>query len=148
LHIRPATSADIPAMMTLERESPPAAHWSRNQYEAALRGSAPQRLVLVLEEGLGIQGFSVARVLGREWELENIVISAQSQRRGLGTSLLGELLKQAQSKDAASITLEVRETNLVAQALYRKCGFSEIGRRPRYYGEPEEDALIYQLVTP
>jgi ribosomal-protein-alanine N-acetyltransferase len=103
---------------------------------------------LVLEEGPGIQGFSVARVLGREWELENIVISAQSQRRGLGTSLLGELLKQAQSKDAASITLEVRETNLVAQALYRKCGFSEIGRRPRYYGEPEEDALIYQLVTP
>jgi ribosomal-protein-alanine acetyltransferase len=143
LQIHPATSADVPVLLALEREAPTAAHWSLKQYETALRGS--ERLVLVLEEGPIIQGFLVARVVSREWELENIVISAQSQRQGHGTHLLRELLDYARGKGAESITLEVRESNLAAQALYAKCGFSLAGRRPRYYREPEENALLYRL---
>jgi [ribosomal protein S18]-alanine N-acetyltransferase len=146
LHIRPATSADIAALMVLERAATTAAHWSREQYETALSDSAPQRLVLVLEKGAAIEGFLVARVLDREWEVENVVISSASQRQGLGAWLLAELILYARSKGAKSITLEVRESNLAARALYRKCGFSEIGRRPHYYCEPEEDALVYTLV--
>jgi [ribosomal protein S18]-alanine N-acetyltransferase len=148
LHIRPATSADIPALMALEGGATTAGHWSREQYETALGVSAPQRVVLVLEKGTRLEGFLVARVLGREWEVENIVVSSQSQRQGLGARLLDALLRYAHSQDAESITLEVRESNLAAKALYQKCGFSEIGRRRRYYREPEEDALIYRLVTP
>ena len=101
--------------------------------------------MLVLEEGHNIQGFLVAHIVGREWELENIVIAAQSQRRGHGAHLLKELLDHAGKNAAESIILEVRESNLAAQALYAKCGFSPVGRRPRYYHEPQEDALIYRL---
>jgi [ribosomal protein S18]-alanine N-acetyltransferase len=148
LHIRPATSADIPALMALEAAATTAAHWSREQYETALGDSAPQRVVLVLEKETRLEGFLVARVLGREWEVENIVVSNRSQRQGLGARLLDALLRHAHSQDAESIILEVRESNLAAKALYQKCGFSEIGRRPRYYREPAEDALLYRRVAP
>jgi ribosomal-protein-alanine N-acetyltransferase len=144
LQIRPATTADAPVLLALEREAPTAAHWSPRQYESALQSS--ERLVLVLDEGPSTRGFLVARVTGREWELENIVIAPQFQRQGHGMHLLRELLSHAGSQDAESITLEIRESNLAAQALYKKCGFSPVGRRPRYYREPEEDALIYRLV--
>jgi ribosomal-protein-alanine N-acetyltransferase len=145
LSIRAATVADLPAMMQLEKRAATAAHWSAEQYEALFRASAPGRAALIMREESGLQGFVIARVVGEEWEIENIAVAGPSRRRGLGTRLLGELLDSARAKGAAAVFLEVRESNQAARALYEKWAFRESGRRPRYYKDPAEDAILYRL---
>ncbi len=142
---RHATAADIPAMMTLQDHAATAAHWSTQQYETALAGEAPSRVVLIIEEESGMRGFIAGKGLGEEWEIENIAVAEPARRRGLGTRLLGEFLDLARSRGANIVFLEVRESNLGARQLYEKWAFVESGRRKLYYREPEEDAITYQL---
>ncbi len=145
LSIRSAASADLPAMMLLEKHAATAAHWTAQQYEALFRGHSPERRALIIEDESGLQGFVIARVVDREWEIENIAVAGPARRRGLGTRLLGELLDQARGRGADAVFLEVRESNRAARALYEKWAFLESGRRPGYYNDPEEDALLYRL---
>jgi [ribosomal protein S18]-alanine N-acetyltransferase len=143
LFIRPATSADLSAMLALEKQAATAAHWSVEQYEAMFRAS--DRVALVVEEGSQLQGFAIAHVVGAEWEIENIAIAGQARRRALGTRLLGELLDLARAKGADAVFLEVRASNRAAQALYEKWSFTQSGKRKRYYKDPEEDAILYRF---
>ena len=145
--IRPATPADIPAMMRLVSHSATAAHWSREQYERVFGGDSPRREAWVIVENV-LQGFLVAHEVAGEWEIENIAVAGPARRRGLGTRLLGEFLRRAQAEGATAIFLEVRESNHAARALYEKWAFIESGRRLRYYGRPEEDAIVYRLALP
>ncbi len=89
VHIRPATVADIPRILSLEQQSATAGHWTEEQYRQAFEPGGPERLVLVAEASLYIEarpdgdqdsgravvGFLVAHHLASEWELENIVVS-------------------------------------------------------------------------
>ena len=145
LSIRSAASADLPAMMSLEKHAATAAHWTAQQYEALFRAHSPERTALIIEDESGLRGFVIARVVHREWEIENIAVAGPARRRGLGTRLLGELLDQARGRGADAVFLEVRESNRAARALYEKWAFLESGRRPRYYKDPEEDAILYRL---
>jgi len=145
MHIRCATSADIPRLMALEQHAVTASHWSVEQYEAAFSESAPNRIALAIEEECVLQGFLVARAVDREWEIENIAVAGPARRRGLGTQLLGEFLDLVHERGAKAVFLEVRESNAGARTLYEKWAFVEAGRRPRYYREPEEDAVVYRL---
>jgi [ribosomal protein S18]-alanine N-acetyltransferase len=145
LLIRAATVADLPAMMALEKRASTAAHWSAEQYDALFCESDPARVALVLDDASGLQGFVITRVLGEDWEIENIAVAGPARRRGLGTRLLGELLDLARAKGAAAVLLEVRESNHAARALYEKWAFVEGGRRRRYYKDPEEDAILYRI---
>lgn len=143
LAIRAAVVSDLPAMMALEKRAATAAHWSAEQYAALFRD--PGRVALIMQGESELQGFVIARGVGKEWEIENIAIAGPARRRGLGTRLLGELLDLARTKGAAAIFLEVRESNQAARGLYKKWAFLESGRRPRYYKDPEEDAILYRL---
>lgn len=145
LSIRPATSADLPAMTALERHAATAAHWSAERYEALFRAPDRDRVALVMQEESGLQGFVIASVVGGEWEIENMAIAGPARRHGLGARLLGELLDLARAKGAEAVFLEVRESNRAARALYEKWAFQESGRRRRYYQDPEEDAIRYRL---
>ena len=138
-------------MMALEKHAATAAHWSIAQYQALFHVPSRDRVALVIQEETQqeeskIQGFIIARVVGAEWEIENIAIAGPARRRGLGTRLLGELLEMARAKGAISVFLEVRASNRAARALYEKWSFTESGRRKRYYKDPEEDAILCQLV--
>jgi ribosomal-protein-alanine N-acetyltransferase len=105
-------------------------------------------MVWILEEASAPCGFMVAHALDRDWEIENLVIAPSARGRGFGTRLLLEMLHNARAQGAQTVFLEVRESNFAARALYRKCGFRESGRRPRYYCQPEEDAILYHLSYP
>lgn len=131
--------------MALESHAVTAAHWSVEQYREAFSSAGPTRLFLVIEEGAIVQGFLAARVVDREWEIENIAIAGSARRRGLGTRLLGEFLNTAHSQGGQAVFLEVRESNLAARKLYEKWAFVESGRRPGYYQGPHEDAITYRL---
>lgn len=144
ISVRAATTDDIRVLMAIEKQAPTAAHWSEEQYRAALEpGAVPERLCLVAEE-TEVLGFIVARVLGEEWEIENVIVASSRQRRGTGLRLVEELLQQAKMRGARYVFLEVRESNQAARRLYAKSGFVEEGRRKSYYRDPEEDALLFR----
>jgi ribosomal-protein-alanine acetyltransferase len=147
VHVRPATPADIPAIVALERETPSAAHWPEASYRRVFGpDAAPARIALVSESaGRVLHGFVIARLAGDECELENIAVDRKRQRRGLGTQLLQELIAAARAQRAARIFLEVRKSNAAARALYERCGFAIAGRRPSYYTSPSEDAVLYTV---
>ena len=132
-------------MMALEKHAATAAHWTVEQYEVVFRASSLDRLAMLIEEESQVQGFVIARVVGEEWEIENMAIAGPARRRGLGTRLFGELLDLARAKGVRAVFLEVRESNLPAIALYRKLGFSTVGRRPHYYRQPDESAILLHL---
>jgi len=176
--IRPATLADIAAILKLERDCPGAAHWDAQEYARILRGNtAAERVMLIAEQeppqqeeadssvvscgkqrvrapisnisklGTGhskLAGFIVARIVGPEWEIENLAVCAAARRQHLGTRLVLEIVELARSRGATSVWLEVRQSNSAARALYEGCGFVQTGSRVDYYRDPAEDAVLYR----
>jgi ribosomal-protein-alanine acetyltransferase len=160
---------DVPAMMDLERQSPLAAHWSRQQYEGLfvdpnvdrivdLRQQPSEPFVLIAQDNReseqqpestlssrGILAFLVAHRVDTEWELENIVVAEAARRRGVGDGLLRAFIAHARESRGNCIFLEVRGSNQAARALYRKAGFEEAGVRKSYYLCPVEDAILCRL---
>lgn len=146
--IRPATPEDVAAILALEKSIPSAAHWPESTYRGIFGQEGPKRIALVATGPLGkpsdvICGFVIARLAGSDCELENIFVTPQNQHRGLGSLLLQSLAAAARSQSATRIFLEVRESNTAARALYEKSGFAITGRRPNYYTDPVEDAVLY-----
>ena len=147
--IRAAVPEDIPQIMDLAQQSDTAAHWSSREYDALFAPEAPKRMALVAateEHPRSVVAFLIALCAPDDWEIENIVVDPNSLRRGIGMLLLRDLLSHARQQGAASLLLEVRESNVAALELYKKKGFSEVGRRPRYYRDPDEAAVLLRLV--
>ncbi|MBV9573829.1 MAG: GNAT family N-acetyltransferase [Acidobacteriales bacterium] len=146
-YIRFATPSDIPCIVAIAAASPTAAHWSVEQYQSALleRG----RVVLLLESASDavrqVEGVLVARILGPEAEIENLVIAAAAQRKRLASRLLDHFLEFARQQGAVKAFLEVRESNSGARAFYEARGFTPDTLRKSYYRDPPENALLYTL---
>jgi ribosomal-protein-alanine N-acetyltransferase len=145
IRVRHAVAADLPRIMEIATHAVAAAQWTQRQYEQML---APERLVLVIEENDQVMGFVAGRSAAEEWEIENIAVTGPARRRGFGSHLLGAFLHHIRSNGAREVSLEVRESNLAARALYEKWAFVEAGRRKAYYQDPPEDALILKFYFP
>lgn len=143
--IRRGAPEDVDAILEIEQATSTAAHWSRSQYSAVFDFGGIPRLCLVAECGK-VCGFLVAQTAETEWELENIAVAPMARRQGVGAELLRGLLKEAQCQGARQIRLEVRASNAAARALYEGCGFAQAGTRPRYYQNPQEDAILYRRI--
>lgn len=97
-------------------------------------------LIYLLKATIGekIVGYISANILDGEGEILNFCVDANYKRSGIGTKLFNELVEVAHAK---ILTLEVKETNLVAIAFYLKQGFSIIAKRKNYY-EGSINALV------
>lgn len=80
-------------------------------------------------------------VLG-EADMMNLAVDPAFRRMGIAEKLVHTLISELKDRSVYSLTLEVRLSNLPAQELYKKLGFLQVGRRPGYYSNPKEDALI------
>ena len=138
--IRSATLNDLPAILAIEQRAPSAAHWPADEYEKLIQTG----WLLVEEQAGQLCGFVSAKAVADEWEIENIVVATEFLRQGIADRLLQALIDQAESARASRILLEVRESNHAARRLYEKHAFREVGRRPKYYNHPPEDAILYQ----
>lgn len=141
--IRPAGPTDATAIAALERRcfSDP---WSERSFREALDASST--FVLVAEDaGDAIAGYFVGHVAAGSAEVLNLAVAPEARRRGLGRELLEAGLLELAGRGAEEVFLEVRESNLAAQALYRSYGFREVGRRRDYYTRPRESALVLRL---
>ncbi len=85
------------------------------------------------------------RQVGREVEIFDVAVDSGHRRQGIATVLLESVLNLAKDRGAKAFFLEVRESNASALSLYRKLGFSVAGRRPNYYRNPTEAALLLRL---
>ena len=134
--IRSATPSDAPLLLEIEQQSFSNPHWDRNSF---LRYTC-----LVAEVDGTIAAFLVSHetfpaVDGAppEREILNLAVAPKYRGMGIATALLKHQLSLG-----ATHFLEVRESNLAAQSLYRKCGFVETGRRLGYYEFPHEAAIV------
>ena len=125
--------------------------WGWAAYYAELQGGN-RDLMLVARpatmsalESSVIIGYIVARETAGELHINNVAVRADYRRRGIGQSLLKQVLDEAIKRGAKAAFLEVRSANHAAQALYEKSGFKAIARRANYYSEPLEDAVVMSM---
>ena len=77
-----------------------------------------------------------------EAQITNVAVSPDYRGKHVGTEMMAELIRRVKAKGVTALTLEVRPSNEPALALYKNFGFKEAGRRPRYYQDNGEDAII------
>jgi len=144
MNLRPMLLSDVDCVVAIADRLAEAPRWAREVYETAVRpGSAPRRVALVAEEESAyVIGFAIASVVLPEAELETMGVAHERQRQGIGRQLLDEMSRILDGLGVTKVTLEVRASNAAAQGLYRSRGFVPGGRRPSYYIDPKEDAII------
>ncbi len=89
-----------------------------------------------------VVGFVVYWLVHDELHVLNIATAVEERGRGIGRSLMEEAETDALRRGARLSTLEVRRSNARAIALYRSLGYRQIGVRPNYYAEENEDAIV------
>lgn len=104
--------------------------------------SNPLAVYLVALQGDEVVGYAGMYQILDEGHITNIAVSPLYRRRGIARRLVSELVELCRKDRIASLTLEVRASNSGAISLYQRMGFQPVGRRPRYYQHPEEDALL------
>ena len=139
--IRPLRSEDAAAVHQLAACSPEASQWPQKSYEqlgeSGMRG-------WVAETAETLAGFLIVRVIAPESEILNIAIAPSQRRKGIATALLTEAENTLKKDNVTRVFLEVRESNQRAIAFYKKYGFAATGRRPAYYREPPEPAVLME----
>jgi ribosomal-protein-alanine N-acetyltransferase len=131
--IRPATAADLDAVVELELTCLGADAWSRGLVEQGIAAALPTVSYLVAEVDGVVVGHAVASAAGDDAELQRIAVDPAYRRRGLAGALLAAVERRAAEDGATRLLLEVREDNTTAAAFYQSRGFGEVGRRRGYY---------------
>ena len=142
--VRPMRMADIPAVHEIERASF-AEPWPEHALRQELSGNRLAKY-LVAERDRRIVGFAGVWLMIDEAHITTFGVLPDARRTGVGLRMLVAVADLALELGAARMTLEVRPSNRPARELYARFGFAEVGRRPRYYSDDGEDALI--MTTP
>lgn len=135
---------DVPAVHEIERLSF-RTPWPAYAFEQELRGNRLAHYV-VARAGDRIVGFAGVWLMVDEAHVTTFGVHPDWRRQGIGRQLLLNLVELSRTIGARRMTLEVRASNEGAQALYRSYGFDAVGRRPGYYTDDGEDAIV--MTTP
>lgn len=114
--------------------------WSVSAFEYELKN--PLSVWLVAVEDRLVAGYVGSQTVMDASDMMNIAVTPAFRRQGIAEKLIDMLILQLMERGSNSLTLEVRASNMPAIALYEKLGFTQVGRRPNYYRNPKEDALI------
>lgn len=114
--------------------------WSRNSIASELDNKLS--FWLVAEENGNVLGYVGSQTVLGETDMMNIATHPDYRKKGIGTALITALIDVLAKQGSHSLMLEVRASNDSAISVYKKLGFSEVGRRKNYYRNPKEDALI------
>lgn len=104
--------------------------------------SSDSAVALGAFEGDVLTGYAFLEWVLDEGSLTDIAVHPQFRGRGISLLIMESLLQEAKYRNLSFVTLEVRVSNIPAISLYRRFGFEEVGRRPAYYTNPTEDALL------
>ena len=121
--------------------------WSRRMLSEHLENECAATLVALSENGT-VLGYAGLLVVLDEGYITNVAVRPEYRRQGIAGELLAVFHRFAEGNKMAFLTLEVRDSNASARALYTKHGFKEVGVRKNYYDHPKEDAIIMTLEFP
>ena len=114
--------------------------WSEKSIASEVHN--PLSYWLVAEENGCIVGYVGSQSVLDAADMMNLAVAPEYRKKGIGRKLVNALTEHLQANGVIALLLEVRVTNEDAIRLYTKLGFIQVGRRPRYYRNPTEDALI------
>ncbi len=115
--------------------------WTEDNLRSSLDNKTDYFFV-ALDEDEDVIGYIGVSVVADSCFINNIAVYPACRRQGVGTALLKIAILTADVNGTEFISLEVRESNAAAIALYTSLGFEEMGRRKNFYRRPQEDALI------
>ena len=138
--LRVADPGDLELFAALEAEVFAEDPWT--PYMIAEELSSPaSRYWIATDESGDVAGYGGVKVGGDQADVMTIGVRAHARGRGLGAAILDALLDWSREAGAREIFLDVRPSNKGAIGLYESRGFVEIGRRPRYFRNPVEEAV-------
>ncbi|MGF3055953.1 ribosomal protein S18-alanine N-acetyltransferase [Microbacterium sp. YY-01] len=143
--IRTATPHDLDGIMVLEQRCFIDDAWQRDTMHAEL--ASPHNHYIVDDIDGTICGYAGLRALAgaRDSDIQTIALDPDMRGTGRGRAMLRHLLREAIQRGAHETFLDVRADNTPAISLYTSEGFTEIGRRPRYYRPDGTDAIVMRL---
>ncbi len=144
LEIRRLSYADLPQVVAIERRSF-TTPWSLAMFVLEL--SKPSGICLAAIRDDRVVGYLVCSRYDTVWHLMNVSVDDRMRRDGIATALMEDLFARADGP-GAQYTLEVRTSNEAAIRLYEGFGFQAAGRRPAYYHDNREDAVIMWRTVP
>ena len=145
LMIRKMTVDDVPAVLELDQKSF-SLPWPERSFRFELTDNPASRCWVAELDGK-IVGMLVVWLIVDEAHVATVATHPEYRRQGIGKRLLAHALRLIMRDGARSSFLEVRESNLAAQEMYRKFGYEVTGRRQRYYRDNDEDAILMSLET-
>lgn len=140
LELRELAEADLDRVTQIEAAAN-ASPWSRTLFAGELELTAAERLWIIGLLGDEVVGFAGAMFVGGDVHIMNVAVDPEHRRRGYARVLVAELLRRSVANGGRHATLEVREGNDPAIALYRRFRLGPVGIRAGYYPDGE-DALI------
>ncbi len=139
IQIRRMTKDDLDGIMEVELSSF-TIPWTRKMFEDELTNELT--VYFVACDGDKIAGYAGMWDVAGEGDITNIGVMPAYRQRGIGSALLRALFDEAHRRKLELLTLEVRNSNLVAQHMYKVHGFVNMGVRKNYYADNREDAVI------
>ena len=143
MNIRRMTIDDLAQVVAIDKASF-SLPWPERSFRFEISDNSASRAWVAEEDGK-VVGAIVAWLLVDEAHIATIATHPDFRRQGIASKLLSHALRMMMNEGALTSVLEVRESNLAAQEMYRKFGFEESGRRPRYYKDNSEDAILMTL---
>jgi ribosomal-protein-alanine N-acetyltransferase len=134
---------DLPAVVELDRLSF-SLPWPERSFRFELTDNEASRCWVAEQDGK-LVGMIIAWLLVDEAHIATIATHPDHRGQGIARKLLAYTLRYMSKEGAVSSFLEVRESNLPAQEMYRKFGYEVSGRRKRYYKDTDEDAILMTL---
>jgi len=140
--IEPVRSDEDVSAIELLQRSAFAEAWGAEAFERELANRDVARVRLMRDRAGAIVAYCACWMVAGELHINSLAVAKAWRRRGVATRLLGAVLDEARREGATGATLEVRESNVAARALYERLGFRVEGVRRDYYQSPREDAII------
>ena len=142
IQINDAKEEVLPQIQRIEQQSF-SVPWTETMLRIQLQPDS--HVFLTAETAEGVVGYVGMMYVLDEGYISNVAVRPDCRRQGVAQALLAALEARARALLLSFLTLEVRESNAPALALYEKCGYRTAGRRRNYYEKPTEDAVIMTL---
>lgn len=146
--VRVMDRGHIPGVLEIERASYPAP-WSESAFTNELTSVTSVAIVALAgdtgesgETGGKVAGYLVGWIVADQVHIANIAVAAEHRRRGAGILMMNWLLEESVRRGCTSSSLEVRESNRAARAMYTRLGYRAVAIRKAYYSNPREDAVV------
>ena len=147
LEIRPMTTADLSAVLEIEKALFPIDAWTNALFLAELAEVSISRDVSVAILDSELVGYASFRYVGKQGDVNTVAVASDQQGKGIGTALMDWLESQAVLRNVREIFLEVRSDNEAAIKMYDARGYERIDIRRNYYGNTIDANIMRKKVT-